>query len=490
MKAIVAEPKHKPYKWQVQLIKTIMSAQYTALVASRQQGKTETLIWALHDFIFTYDKYENPRALVCAATTVSAFNNFFLRLHRQLEHLPQNVYVKTGSKNTVIDIFVYRPHIGDHAQVTFCGMGNVGALRGGVWDLCLLDEYQIAPRDYWNGVLRAATKVRKAKVVFTGTPDGMDNPLWRELQMCKKEKEKYKNSKYNYAHLNVYECGVWTKEEIEEERRAMYGAGEGHMFEQEYMARFDAIDVREAPFNEMIRGLETGHAWLTDIENKLLNDKPLLNVVCDIGKAGNCATWFWVSSPLDKRPLVLAYEDKYNGTKELVEKTFRQYQEYYKIRMVFPHDIMMPSLTDGNTRLDNLQQFMHSEGWSNKIEIVVLPLTKDKNELWRMAINKFRTLKFDPNGEGLNKGWNKLSQVRFKKDIKTGHIRFGEPVLNGNQHAADALMYLFADINESGKSIVQATKQMHGWDLQPVRGPATYSTKDKSFNYSTEGSTY
>ena len=463
------------YPWQLEALYKMAHAQYISLVVARQSGKTELLLWLLMDFVFNYNKFKHPRAFVAGKTSESIFQNIFQRMHNQMSHLPVEVYHKRGTKEGTILVNVYRPKFGDYAQIVFSGVGNIGAVRGGTFDLMLLDEYSLYPKDAWNAVLRPATKVRGAKAIFTGTPEGRNNPLYRETMLCNK-RVAAGDPQYASIYLDCYDAGVLSEEEIEGERTAYEESGEPHLFDQEYLVRFDAIATDEAPFNRHIMELEDEHADITDIDKKLMQDKIRINAVCDIGKAGNCATWFWVRSPIDGNPILLAYEDRFNGLKNLVRYCAKAYGDYTNIRIVLPVDANQPSLEEGGTKAGVLNEFIYQEGWANKISLVVLPKVKNKHHLWQSGIQRFGELRWDRSGAGIMNGLTKLSQVRFKRDVKTGWVNFGDVINDGNQHAGDAMLYVFADLDESEKAQAQEVKQLGGFDIGPAPS-GKYSTK-------------
>ena len=279
--------------------------------------------------------------------------------------------------------------------------------------------------------------------------------------LCKNEEEAG-NPQYACVHLDAYEANVMSSEEIEVERRAYESSNESHLFHQEVLARFDAIDAEEAPFNAKVMQLEDGKSDMTEIDRKTMQDKTRLNVVCDIGARGNAATWFWVESPVDHNPVIVEYHDKWNGIKELLHYCATNFQEYQVVRVTLPSDVLQPSLEDGNTRLHVLQEYLNEHGYSNKVKINVLPKTKDKNQLWQMGISKFNTLRWHRDGKGVFEGLQKLSQIKFKRDAKTGWVKFGDVILDGTQHSGDALLYLFADLNEAKDLLSQTYRQLKG----------------------------
>ena len=459
---VIVKPEHLDlYPWQWEAMRTIGGAQYIAMVVARQSGKSALLLALALDWLVNYDRFPYPRAMICGKTSESIFANLFQRLHNKISHLPIEVYQKAGTKSGVIHTNIYRPHIGDWAQIVWSGVGNVSAFRGTTLDLALLDEYSLYPKDAWNAIIRPATKIRGAKAIFTGTPEGRNNPLFRETSLCKKEAARG-NKQYACVHLNAYQAAVMSDEEIEIERRAYESSGENHLFHQEVMARFDAIDTGIAPFNQHVMDLEDGHADMTKVDKRLNNDKTMLNVTCDIGAAGACATFFWVRSPIDNRPIVLAYEDKFNGLKSLVNYCMKVYGDYTHIRLVLPVDANQPSLEEGNTRAYVISEHIQKNGWASKMDIHVLPKVKDKLQLFQQGIQQFSTLKWDRDGHGIMDALVKLSQVKFRQDPKTGWVDFGKVVKSGDEHAADALLYIIADINNTEKQQVQQMKQLAG----------------------------
>ena len=84
-----------------------------------------------------------------------------------------------------------------------------------------------------------------------------------------------------------------------------------------------------------------------------------------------------------------------------------------------------------------------------------------------MGIQNFDDIRWDRNGTGVMDGLTKLTGVRFKRDKATGYVKFGDVVLDGNQHAADALMYLFADINDSRERMNASFNKLRGLDIGP-----------------------
>ena len=455
---IVIKPLYKPYDWQVKMTRDFMDSQFNACIVARQQGKSEWLIWALLDFLFNYNKHPNPRALVCGKTSESVFGAFFQRIHVLLEKLPKDIYHKTGTKSGVVLVNIYRAHLGDYAQVVFSGVGNMGALRGATWDAAFLDEMSLYPRDCWNSVLRPAMKVRKAKVFFCGTPLSKQDPLYKSLTMCKDERARG-NLNYNFTHLSVYDTGVWSPAEIEEEKRSMERDGEEHLFRQELLCEFGVFDAEESPFNRKVAALEDGRADITKIDQKLMQDKVRVNVVCDVGAKGNFATWFYVESSVDKMPVVIDYKDDWASAKELIKYCARVYNEYQVIRITWPHDIAQPSYVDSGTRLDALNDFIHQEGYSNKIIFNVLPKVGKKEQLWTQGRQKFENVRWDRDSSGVHKGLSKLGQLRFKVDAKTGQVRYGQPLLEGFEHACDAFLYLISDVFFESKDLLTKSHQ-------------------------------
>ena len=178
-------PKHtKLYSWQLDALRKMATAQYIAIVVARQSGKTELLIDLLMDFVFTYNKYPYPRVLVAGKTSESIYNTVFSRFHQQLCTLPEEVYHKRGTKQGAIEVNIYRPAFKDYCQITFSGVGNIGAIRGGTFALKLLDEYTLYPKDAWNAVLRPSWKNTAVLLtIFTATPEGVNNPMFREMDV-------------------------------------------------------------------------------------------------------------------------------------------------------------------------------------------------------------------------------------------------------------------------------------------------------------------
>ena len=434
----------KPRPFQIEMANKIKDTRVHACVVHRQAGKTEFGARLIVDFAFRFKKYRNPKALVTMRTGEQAFKYYFSRIHEQLKYLPEAVYMKRGNKDTGITIYLHRPHIGDTATINFAGIGNAPALKGGTFDLMILDEMSLYAQNHWEEIFEPMIKARKGKALCTSTMNGR-NHFFELLELAKDEQAK--GSKY-YSHINVkwHESNVFDEDEMELTKKSFIRKGQYYTFLQEYENDPDAASDEEAPFAMKVSlGTRNGQFVITH-DHPVIKDAEYVNLSVDIGKKGNMACWSWKEDPVDNRILIFDYKDDYDGLKELVLHTHEKYKDKYaNINIIFPFDVQHPSMLEGKTYMENLRQLV-ADRHLRQITLHALAKVQVKEAMWVRGINFWDRCFFDINH--CQDGINKISGTRFHKTKADGVVTFGKTVDNGKQHAADAFLYIAAAVEE------------------------------------------
>ena len=453
----------KPRKFQIEMTNKLKKSRVHACVVHRQAGKTEFGARAIIDFLFRYNKYKNPKALVTMRTADQAFFYYFQRIHDQLVQLPEAIYMKRGGKDTGIRIYLHRPHIGDTASVIFAGIGNAPALKGGTYDFMVLDEMGLYPQAHWEEIFEPMIDARKGKAILTSTMKGR-NHFFKVLELAKKEEASGSNY---YSHINVpwQDSGVLTADEIGQKIRGAKATGKYYKFLQEYENDPDAAASEEAPFAMKVSEANQSGQFAVSSDHPVITDPSYVNISVDIGKKGNMAAWVWKQDPVDNSVIIFGYDDDYDGLKELVHKIYLQYkQAYHHINIIFPFDVQQPSMLEGKTYLEQLNRFITDNHIAGRVTLHALPKVSVKEGMWSRGLAFWQRCYFYY--DGCLEGINKLSGVRFKATDKDGIVTFGKPVDNGNQHAADAFLYLAAAVEENVQFMGKSPKKDYGVVLQ------------------------
>ena len=456
----------KPRSFQIAMTNKLKQSRVHACVIHRQAGKTEFGARAIIDFLFRYKKYKNPKALVTMRTADQAFFYYFQRIHDQLCKLPEAVYMKRGGKDTGIRIYLHRPHIGDTASVIFAGIGNAPALKGGTYDFMVLDEMGLYPQAHWEEIFEPMIDARKGKAILTSTMQGR-NHFFHILELAKKEEAA--GSDY-YSHINIpwQNSSVLTQKEIDQKIRGAKATGKYYKFLQEYENDPDAAAVDEAPFAMKVATANKDGRFAITEKHPVIQDSSYVNVSVDIGKKGNMATWVWKQDPVDNSIIVFGYDDQYDGLKELVQSLYHKYKNTYtNINIIFPFDVQQPSMLEGKTHLEQLQRFITDTHIYRRVTLHSLPKVSVKEAVWSRGLAFWDRCYFDYNA--CLAGISKLSGVRFQKTKSDGIITFAKPIDNGNQHAADAFLYMAAAVEENLQYRGRTDAREYQYQLNPGR---------------------
>ena len=79
-----------------------------------------------------------------------------------------------------------------------------------------------------------------------------------------------------------------------------------------------------------------------------------LNIMVDVGKPGNNATWFFYIK--NKAPVFVNYQDELNQF-QLIDYALKNYPNSF-INLMYPSDVETPTTLDGKTNLESIEEYV------------------------------------------------------------------------------------------------------------------------------------
>ncbi|MDR3361667.1 MAG: terminase family protein [Desulfovibrio sp.] len=379
------------------------AGRYAVLLTHRRFGKT---VCVVNDLI---------RDSVRAGNTLRAWRGAyvapFLKQAKKVawDYLKYYARPLPGAKFNESEL---RVDFANGARITLFGADNAEGLRGMYLDYAALDECADINRSVWTLQVRPMLADRQGRVVFTGTPQGMNNLLYDVYEQALGDPETWALFVYRAS-----ETGYVPEEELAKARADM---GEDE-YNQEFECSFAAA-VRGAYWSREIDALESaGRIGLVPYEPALP-----VNTSWDLGMDDATAIWFFQVEPRGDWRVIDYYENSGEGLAHYA--ALLKSRGYAYGRHIAPHDIMVRELGTGKSRFETARELgVRFSPCRN------LPVIDGINAVRRQLPNCF----FDAKkcAEGLKairqyrKTWNERMDV------------YGAPQHDWTSHAADALRY-------------------------------------------------
>jgi len=258
--------KYKPRDWQKVAQKNLK--RFSAILLHRRAGKT--VLNVMNSIAHALNcKHKNPVCAYIGPTRDQTKKTAWAYYKDILTPLTRAGYVIFNESDLSIR---FTPN---NAYIYLLSYENPDSIRGMYLDHVVLDEYQLAPLEMYDTIIRPMLIDRLGSVIFSGTPKGR-NQLY---QMCERAKS---DPDWGYFSANWNETDVIPDSEKIEIRKASLAEA----VEQEYMLSFDAA----------VRGSFFGtHLAKMQAEDRIedINIDPSFPVVTawDIGFDGTCI-WF------------------------------------------------------------------------------------------------------------------------------------------------------------------------------------------------------
>ena len=399
------------------------------------------------DFIFRFNKRRNPHMIVVGKTAAGVYDIIFHKLFVDIfSHLPKSIYTKQGDAKSLIRITIKRTWLTDPDYVTIelCGAGSGNALRGRTADFLLIDEAAFVPEDTYYNILRPTTSAVDGKIFITSTvnpAEGAENWFARN-HFTLKEMNAEGDTAVNAMDFDVYQAQHKSDEWIATEKEMHRRAGRLDVWEVEYMNNYMLVMSEEAPFAERVYEIFEQDRVDKSPDFPVALEFPHVYASFDIGKPGNNPCWAWV--PHSDGALVLSYKDDDGSQYKALERLLEKYPRSF-ITVIYPNDANQPSTEDGVTLAQKLEDYIHNNGLTNRMELIVMNKTKSRPALVRGGVEVFKNSKFFV--KECREGLEKLGGVRMKKDATTGFISDKDFVKNKNQHAGDGFIYISAALD-------------------------------------------
>ena len=415
-----------------------------ALVCSRQVGKSTTGVQALTDAIFRYKKFKNPHFLVVMSTAEQAKNVYLKRLEDMFEGLPPSHFSIQGSTSSGhIMVTLKRPWLGDRVVIELAGSGNLTSLKGRTIHLMLLDEIAFFnDPECWTEIFSPMLDTTGGKALITSTVNGQNH--FYDICMAFEDLEKQGYKSKLFREYTIRTCKARNEPWIKSKEAEYTALKQAHIFAQEYNNDWNAATLEEAPFMSLV-GEKRRQGAIYNIRlpnsNLLLPDNTV-NVAMDMGKPANNPLFVWVKKP-NNGVHIIGYGNDFDSQYDLIDKLVNQYKGS-NINIIYPHDAMHPSINDGKTRIELIQEYIRNRGYARYITTRVLSKTLNKKALLQDGVQCFKDATFQLDEPSVQKGLDILSKTRLKKDKKTKYVDYGNYIKNGSQHVADAFCHLAA----------------------------------------------
>lgn len=361
---------------------------------------------------------ENPVISFLAPTKVQA---------RQIiwKYLLADTREFTGVKvnNSLLNITIPRPHIGDDITIALMASKNHDRSRGLKNFKIYLDEVQDAPADAIQSSIQPSLEDTRGKMVTTGTAKGEDHYYEHLVHYYKLGAPIFK--------FPITSTHIFTPKEIQEIRQKHTP----DYFEREYMLNFRAA-IEGSFFAEILKELKKEEGFYTaDKEDHRTN---ILSI--DIGVGKGFAAWTLQPNYENNTLEVQDYYEDYVRLGDLKQDLLDD--KFYPDIIFAPHDVdtrQMASFYQTTNRDIIKEVFPESRIKSAK---------KSANKMADIANmgENLHMLRFPPKktATDAHKGLRKLIEFARKKNEKTGQYMDEIDKSRGVDHAADALRTTFA----------------------------------------------
>ena len=396
------------YSYQNEALTKLKTKNGLAIVAGRRVGKTFFNLQVIIDFVMTFNQHKNPSVLVVARTSDQVKSLFVEKIREVFSETAG--YIETNSSISGMSrILIKRSWFGDYCTIKFLGEGSIETTRGEEQDLVFLDEFASYRKNVYE-VVNPQLDSTDGKMIVTSTSKGKLNHFYKLFSVFKA----LDNKEALFFDIKMLRNAKW----LEQKRKEYELLGKLEEFDQEYRSElFSEVTSKTNPFQ-----LNVAYSVLPRTPLKVF-------VSVDIGSIGNCPHIVFTENTIDGGYIVLDYFDDLS-IKDALDKVAKTYNE---VHLVYPSDVGHPSLTDGISNLQIIEEY--KQNYRN-VFINVLNKTKNKKELIHRGIKQFDELTFLTNSSGIETFLSKLSKVEL---TDAGHFK-----KNGSDHCADALCYLAA----------------------------------------------
>ena len=172
----------KMYEFQKKIVQTIHDNRFTIAKLPRQSGKSTTVVsYILHYILF------NPTVNVAIlANKQSVARDLLTKIKTAYEYLPKWIQQGVGEWNKGSIVL-------ENGSKVIASATSSSAIRGGSYNLILLDEFAFVPpgmaEDFYSSAYPTISSGKQTKVVIISTPKGLNmyHRLWVEASEGRNE---------------------------------------------------------------------------------------------------------------------------------------------------------------------------------------------------------------------------------------------------------------------------------------------------------------
>jgi hypothetical protein len=341
----------EPRDWQKEAIQALK--RFNVFVIHRRAGKTFLCIHLLVREIFECKKKFPVVGLISPEKQQSIKNTWKI--------IKEVVATIPGVTTNEVEHKVTFPNGG---ELLLFGAANPDAIRGGYFDMVVLDEVAQMPSSLWQEVVRPMLSDREGKAVFIGTPKGRN--LFYDIY-----KHATSGAKDWYGALyNVEDTG-----EISEAELASLKQDQSEdAYNQEYMCDFEAA-IKGAYYAKEINRLRKEGK----IKPGLYDPDHPVHVGFDIGLDG---TALWYAQVFGNKVNLINFDYVTGETVDWCIQHFLNKKDYTYGTIYVPHDAKRLKAEDRKT---SLLQLFKNHGYN------VYKVKKPGNNMLDQEINLVKT---------------------------------------------------------------------------------------------------
>ena len=422
---------------QLRLANSILGKQFIVIIEARQQGKTEFLSRLLSHIVIN-DNRSPVRNNFFSMNTLDQCGRIIIpRFEKQLGDLRSSGLFKiTNMQGAGREMVLYKPWAGHgFKSVThFTGMGNKDAVRGGSYHFMGCDEVEQYPPNTVSDILLPMVSETGGTVILCGTVKRFGEFYNKALSYLEKSQ---RDKTYIFWNEDVFQAGNFSDRVIRNAYEEFCSEDNEPGFWSEYMNNPLRAATKTNPFTLKLSTLRQQANYST-----LQHDQ--ININLDRGITPGHMPYMAWQIDYDDEPMIIDYSRKDMYDMFMIpDLLVNRYGHYRKINLIFPNDILTPSMKYGKSEFDIFQSMIKKKGLTQKIALNILPKIEKDNKvvLINQAIENFNRWKFLTKQKGVGELIRDMARISFKLVEKTKFFDYKKAVENDYIHVLDMFLY-------------------------------------------------
>lgn len=442
--------KFEPKDWQKEVLRNL--DRFNVLVIHRRAGKTFLAIHLLIKALFDCGR-ESPVVGLISPEKQQSIKNTWNLIKKIVDDIP-------GTKTNEVD---HRVDFINGGQFLLFGATNPDAIRGGYFDMVVLDEVAQMPASLWQDVVRPMLSDRDGKALFIGTPKGRN--LFYDLykKSTSGDQDWYGNL---YTVEDTLSLGSRSPESTLKEIESLKRDSTEDSYLQEYMCDFSAA-IKGAYYGKEINRLRKEGR----ISKGLYDPEYQVVTGWDIGLDG---TAIWYAQIFGNKYNIIDFDFVVGEDTKWCIKNFLLTKDYSYSKAYIPFDSSKVSATDSKRSVLSI-----FKGHKIKFKKVKKPGNNKRGS--EIDVVKTQLIKCSFDSDTCSKGLDHLSLYQQKWNDNAG-IFMGEPLHDINSHPADAfrtlIMGLKTDTSSHGGDLKTETRTVMNYNHFSIHDSGLQSDND------------